>query len=81
MPSETAQAVGFDAESSESRGFLKQLLVALDAQNSRAARRCPPGEWRSPESLSSSGTAWSTARPGAQAREFYVCVVGADGST
>ena len=35
VPSETAQAVGFDAESSESRGFLKQLLVALDAQNSK----------------------------------------------
>ena len=35
VPAEVAEAVGFDAGSSESRGYLKRLLVALDAQNSK----------------------------------------------
>ena len=82
VPSETAQAVGFDAESSESRGFLKQLLVALDAQNSKGgATLSAEGEWAftgEPE-FERDGVVYKfdqELKPG----EFYVCVVGADGS-
>ena len=82
VPPETAQAVGFDAESSESRGFLKQLLVALDAQNSKGgATLSAEGEWAftgEPE-FERDGVVYKfdqELKPG----EFYVCVVGADGS-
>ena len=62
VPSETAQAVGFDAESSESRGFLKQLLVALDAQNSKGgATLSAEGEWAFTGEPEFEGTAWSTS--------------------
>ena len=74
--------MGFDAESSESRSFLKQLLVALDAQNSKGgATLSAEGEWAftgEPE-FERDGVVYKfdqELKPG----EFYVCVVGADGS-
>ena len=66
----------------ESRGFPKQLLVALDAQNSKGgATLSAEGEWAftgEPE-FERDGVVYKfdqELKPG----EFYVCVVGADGS-
>lgn len=82
VPAEAAEAVGFDAGSSESRGYLKRLLVALDAQNSKGgATLSVEGEWvfsGQPE-IEQDGVAYrfdQEFKPG----EYYACVVGADGS-
>lgn len=82
VPAEVAEAVGFDAGSSESRGYLKRLLVALDAQNSKGgATLSVEGEWvfsGQPE-IEQDGVAYrfdQELKPG----EYYACVVGADGS-
>ena len=82
VPAEAAEAVGFDAGSSESRGYLKRLLVALDAQNSKGgATLSVEGEWvfsGQPE-IEQDGVAYrfdQELKPG----EYYACVVGADGS-
>lgn len=82
VPAEAAEAVGFDAGSSESRGCLKRLLVALDAQNSKGgATLSIEGEWvfsGQPE-IEQDGVAYrfdQELKPG----EYYACVVGADGS-
>ncbi len=61
VPVEAAQAVGFDAGSSESRSFLKRLLVALDTRNSKGgATLSAKGSGCSPAARSSCGTAWRT---------------------
>lgn len=82
VPAEAAEAVGFDAGSSESRGYLKRLLVALDAQNSKGgATLSVEGEWvfsGQPE-IEQDGEVYrfdQELKPG----EYYACVVGADGS-
>ncbi|MBC5585462.1 molybdate ABC transporter permease subunit [Eggerthella sp. NSJ-70] len=82
VPAEVAEAVGFDAGSSESRGYLKRLLVALDAQNSKGgATLSVEGEWvfsGQPE-IEQDGVVYrfdQELKPG----EYYACVVGADGS-
>lgn len=82
VPAEVAEAVGFDAGSSESRGYLKRLLVALDAQNSKGgATLSVEGEWvfsGQPE-IEQDGVVYrfdQELKPG----EYYTCVVGADGS-
>lgn len=82
VPAEVSEAVGFDAGSSESRGYLKRLLVALDAQNSKGgATLSVEGEWvfsGQPE-IEQDGVAYrfdQELKPG----EYYACVVGADGS-
>ena len=82
VPAEVAEAVGFDAGSSESRGYLKRLLVALDAQNSKGgATLSVEGEWvfsGQPE-IEQDGVAYrfdQELKPG----EYYACVVGEDGS-
>ena len=46
VPPEAAHDVGFDAGSSESRAFLKRLLVALDAANAKGGEALTAeGEW------------------------------------
>lgn len=82
VPAEVAEAVGFDAGLSESRGYLKRLLVALDAQNSKGgATLSVEGEWvfsGQPE-IEQDGVVYrfdQELKPG----EYYACVVGADGS-
>ena len=82
VPVEAAQAVGFDAGSSESRSFLKRLLVALDTRNSKGgATLSAEGEWlfTSGTELVRDGVAYrfdQELKPG----EFYACVIGEDGS-
>ena len=82
VPVEVAQAVGFDAGSSESRSFLKRLLVALDTRNSKGgATLSTEGEWlfTSGTELVQDGVAYrfdQELKPG----EFYACVIGEDGS-
>ena len=82
VPAEVAQAVGFDAGSSESRSFLKRLLVALDTRNSKGgATLSTEGEWlfTSGTELVQDGVAYrfdQELKPG----EFYACVIGEDGS-
>ena len=62
VPPETAQAVGFDAERPRAEVSSSSCSWLSTRRIRRAARRCPPREsGRSPESLSSSGTAWSTS--------------------
>lgn len=82
VPPEAAQAVGFDAGSSESRSYLKRLLVALDAQNSKGgATLSVEGEWvfSGEPVVDEDGVSYrfdQELKPG----EFYACVIGADGS-
>lgn len=82
VPPEAARDVGFDAGSSESRAFLKRLLVALDAANAKGGEALTAeGEWLftgEPE-LEQNGVVYrfdQELKPG----QFYACVIGADGS-
>ena len=82
VPPEAAHDVGFDAGSSESRAFLKRLLVALDAANAKGGEALTAeGEWLftgEPE-LEQNGVVYrfdQELKPG----QFYACVIGADGS-
>lgn len=82
VPAAVRERTGFDAGSSESRAYLKRLLVALDAQNSKGgATLSVEGEWlfSSVDVVEEGGVEYrfdQELEPG----EFYACVIGADGS-
>lgn len=82
VPAEVAKAAGFDAGLPENRDFLKRLLVALDSQNSKGgATLSIEGEWAFPSDaeFEQDGVVYrfdQELAPG----EFYVCVIGTDGS-
>ena len=82
VPPKAAEAVGFDAGSSEDRAFLKRLLVALDAANAKGgATLSREGEWlfTGSPTVEQGGVVYKFDQE-LKDGQYYACVVGSDGS-
>lgn len=82
VPYDVAERNGFDKSSSESRSYLKSLLIALDSENSKGGSVLTrQGNWifSSEPVVEYEGVEYrfdQELKPG----EFYTCVIGTDGS-
>lgn len=82
VPPEAREAAGFDAGSSEDRAFLKRLLVALDAANSKGGATLQvEGEWlfSSDQVIEQDGVQYRFDQE-LKAGQYYASVIGVDGS-
>ena len=82
VPHGVAEENGFDKSSSESRSYLKSLLIALDSENAKGGSVLTrQGNWifTNEPIVEHEGVEYrfdQELKPG----EFYACVIGADGS-
>lgn len=82
VPNDVAEHGGFDKSSSESRSYLKSLLIALDSENSKGGSVLTrQGNWifSSEPIVEYEGVEYRFDQE-LKSGEFYACVIGADGS-
>lgn len=82
VPAEVAQKVGFDAASSTSCSYLKRLIVALDAENSKGGSvLSAEGNWvfTSDQVTQRDGVVFKFDQE-LKSGQYYAVVIGADGS-
>lgn len=82
VPRQVAQEVGFSKDSSESRAYFKNLIIALDAANAKGGSvLSQQGNWifSSDPLVEYNGTVFKFDQE-LKTGQYYACVLGADGS-